>query len=75
MREGAILRAERGRPSTYQDIPGGRYTQSDLAEVEQVRCGCRLGYTTWRCTWRQLANTTLNRPCAVAMRPYVKLLW
>jgi len=32
-----------------------------------------LAFYIWRAHWRHLANTT-NRPCAAAMRPYVKLL-
>jgi len=39
-----------------------------------VRCGCRLGCTRWGhigTTWW----IRLNQLCAVAMRPYVKLLW
>jgi len=34
-----------------------------------------LAFYIWSAHWRHLANTTLNRPCAAAMRPYVKLLW
>jgi len=70
--EGTILRRGSGRP-----IPGyvrRRYAQSDSVGAEPVRCEYQLGVpdgvriaTTWR--------IRLNRSCAAAMRPYVKLLY
>ena len=48
--------------------------------LNQLRClsGCGLGWAEvsmfyMAAHWRHLANTI--EPCAVAMRPYVKLLW
>ena len=52
-------------------MSGGRYTQSG---VQPVRCRCHLGCTRWDqigATWQ----IRLNRPCAAAMQPYIKLLW
>jgi len=42
--------------------------------AEPVRCGCRLGRTR-RGHIGETRRRRLNRPCAAAMRPYVKLLW
>jgi len=50
------------------------YTQSNSAGAASVRCGCQL-----QCTRRVHIGETwqirINRPCAAAMRPHVKLLW
>ena len=35
---------------------------------------CRLGCTRWGAYWLNVANM-IDRPCAAAMRPYVRLLW
>jgi len=73
-REGAILwREGSGRPA--------RHIQTwavDILEVTQqgaapVWCGCRLECTRCAAHWRNLASTT-EPSCAVAMRPYLKLL-
>jgi len=55
-------------------MSGGRYTQSDSAEAEPVRCICQLGCTRWGSHWRHLANTIEPYVCSSdpALPPYVK---
>jgi len=65
------LRGWSGRPRTCPAVDVLKATQQGAAPV---RCGCRLGCTMWMhigAIW----GIRLNRPCAVAMRPHVKLRW
>jgi len=63
--------------ATAQDMPTSP-TVSILKVTQQgaepVRCGRRLECARWSAPWRH-RRMQLNRPCAAAMRPYVKLLW
>jgi len=63
----------KGPTRTCPDMSGDRYTESDSAGGSTGMVQMPTGVTRWRCTlttWR----IRLNRPCAAAMRPYVKLL-
>jgi len=52
-------------------MSGGRYTQSDSEEGSTDTVRMPIGVVHISATWQ----IRLNRPCAAAMRPYVKLLW
>jgi len=58
---------------SFADVSGGRYTQSDSADARTVTVGTPIGVYYM---WVHIGTTRrirLNRPCAAAMRPYVKL--
>jgi len=72
IRAGAILRAKNTGSGHARTCPVVDIVKATQQGAGPVRCGCRLGCTRWGhigITWR----IRLNRLCAAAMRPYVKL--
>jgi len=61
-----------GKKGLAQVMSSSQYIQNNSAAVRNVCCWRLLGCTGW---WGTHWQIRLNRPCAVVMRPYVKLLW
>jgi len=68
-----LIDGEDGSPRANLAILRKKRDVRRLIKALSVWWGCRLGCNRWGAHWRNLANT-MERPCAAAMRPYVKLL-